>query len=255
LALQQRPLSRWSRVKFSLLTAGIGLLLAGGCFALAAFFFWLGEGSMLENQTWTALVIDFVLVFWFWSGLIGVLICEPLIWLTIPKSHHKSKWDRFYPVLMAALVICFSAVGYAYAHDRSIFDLGLWAELTALAGALTFFILGACLLVIAALLVRETWRDNFRIEIDLRQGCVEKDESDYRFPKPQCATREIVAVQVLSGIEQASSFFQVNLVLDNTNRPRLNLAEYPAAASAREVGSSVADFLHAPLVDQVQAEK
>jgi hypothetical protein len=82
---------------------------------------------------------------------------------------------------------------------------------------------------------------------------------------------DIVAVQLVSDIvsvpitpirgseEPPKSFsmnrFQINLVFDDGNTPRINVTELEDPAWTRQTGKQLADFLGVPLVDQIPGAK
>jgi hypothetical protein len=80
---------------------------------------------------------------------------------------------------------------------------------------------------------------------------------------------DIVAVQLLSEVvpeppppddekppkATATTRYQMNLVLDDPDMPRLNLADHGERAWTRQAGKRLADFLAVPLIDQIQDEK
>jgi hypothetical protein len=50
-------------------------------------------------------------------------------------------------------------------------------------------------------------------------------------------------------------FYQMNLVLDNADTPRLSVASYRDQTQAHQAGQQLAEFLGIPLVDQIEATK
>ena len=63
----------------------------------------------------------------------------------------------------------------------------------------------------------------------------------------------IAAVQLLKWYQV--NLYQINLVLDDPNTPRIQVANAEDLAWAQHAGKHLADFLGVPLVDQTPKEK
>jgi len=198
--------------------------------------------------------IDFWWGLWFLGGLGGMisLVATPVV---RKRKVPLVRVELFFQALVFSGSFLLSGVGFGYARDRSCFEARLWLDLAVFTAAFSLLLLGEGVMFLALLSPFVVWLRPFQIGINVRSNAVYVDEG-LDFPKFQCHVKEIIGVQVLgrgsqSSASNSNSGFQVNLILDRANKPRISLCEYTTSDPAQDVGRSLAEFLKVSLVEQI----
>jgi hypothetical protein len=253
--LNSSPRSRWRQGLGGLLAGCLALLMGAGLVALGLPLLRFQEGNpALANRPWGMWALELWLVMVLLVGLVYILVGGSIRWWRPSPAREEDKPDWKQLVYFGFLAVVGCLLGFALTRDRSPWGARLWVEMAAFAGAVVLLLCGGVLLLMAPVGAVAFFGFPFRIILDVRREWVRVDQG-LDFPNCVCAIKDIVAVQVLSGTwredGQPGPGFQVNLVLGDVNKPRVSLCEYSDLTAARDVGRSLADFLHVRLVEQV----
>ena len=180
----------------------------------------------------------------------------------LPTSRFKNVGTWFLTALMLGLGGWFVVLGLSFISSLQLGGMIMGIAVLAVGLILVGF---GCLFVNSILRDEGPWRFHFdrgsgKLLIDSRRGL----SKQHRIVSSRALT-DVLAVQLLycgyhrishtsdSGPSSDEQYYayEMNLIIDDAEQPRLHLCGHADWQWMRDVGNTLSDFLHVPVVDQL----
>jgi hypothetical protein len=257
LRLQHRRSDRITGAGCAVLLTLFFLVLDGGLIYLIWEF---GASDVLAERSGETIVAESFLVFFFIvCPLFGLLFFTVMELSPLGRRLHRAaggqatprSWlDSPFVNVPLIGIVGLAIAAFAALSEQTVFSAGFWLELTVVALFGSLAMVGAIIPMAGAMSVLEQLCDSGRVILDRSKGYLYMMGDlgwDERYP-----VGEVVAVQIAwSPQARKPARYQLNVVRDASEQPRLNLCSYSEHSLAQKAGERVAGFLSIPLLDHV----